>query len=45
MKKRNRRFSEIEAEKRREEAKDAFFCLLSLPLASFVFYFLLIISE
>jgi hypothetical protein len=40
----NRRLAEIEAEKRREESRDAFFCLLSLPLAIFVFYFLLLIS-
>ena len=42
---RNRRLAEIEAEKKREEAKDAIFCLLSLPLAFGLFYFLLIIPE
>lgn len=42
---RNRRFSEIQAEKEREETKDAFFCLLSVPLAIFVFYFFLLILE
>jgi hypothetical protein len=41
----NRRLADIEAEKRREESRDAFFCLLSLPLGIFVFYFLLLIPE
>lgn len=45
MRKANRRLADIEAEKERAEAKDAFFCLLSLPLAVFVFYFLLLISD
>ena len=42
---RNRRLAEIQAEQEREKAKDAFFCLLSTPLAFFVFYFFLLISE
>ena len=41
----NRRLAEIEADKRQEESKDAFFFLLSLPLGIFVFYFLLLIPE
>ena len=41
----NRRLADIEAERKAEECKDAFFCLLSLPLFVFVIYVLLLIPE